>query len=176
VCIANDEAPPDLTSLGGAGDFDEFWRLERARFVALAAALTGDWAAAEDLVQDAFLAAHRRWSTIDNPTAWMRRVISNRAVSRWRRRTREAEAFARLANRREPVMLEPQDTEFWKAVRELPRRQSQVIALHYLDDLSVVEIASVLGIAEGTVKVTLSTGRRALARALQCALDEENER
>ena len=175
VCIPTDEARrAELVSLTGAGDFDDFWKRERPRFLALAAALTGDWAAAEDLVQDAFIAAHRQWSSIENPTAWMRRVISYRAASRWRRRSRESAALVRLASRREAVLLERDDAAFWDGVRALPHRQAQVVALHYLDDLSVIEIASTLGIAEGTVKATLSAARRSLARSLACTLDEEN--
>jgi DNA-directed RNA polymerase specialized sigma24 family protein len=48
-----------------------------------------------------------------------------------------------------------------------------VVALHYLEDLSVLEVARVLGCAEGTVKAQLHTGRQTLARRL--ALIEETE-
>jgi RNA polymerase sigma-70 factor (ECF subfamily) len=58
-------------------------------------------------------------------------------------------------------------------VRSLPRRQAQAVALHYLEDLPVAEIARVLGCAEGTVKAHLHHGREALGRRL--ALFEERE-
>lgn len=151
--------------------FDAFWAGDHAAVLALAAALTGDWGVAEDITQDAFGAAHRKWSQIDNPAAWVRRVVANRAASHWRRRTREAAAFARLAARTNTVVLGPEPDEFWAQVRALPRRQAQVVVLRYLDDLSISEIATVLGIAEGTVKATLSHARAALARSL--ALEEE---
>jgi RNA polymerase sigma-70 factor, ECF subfamily len=52
-------------------------------------------------------------------------------------------------------------------VRALPRRQAQVVALHYLEDRPVAEIADALGIASGTVKKHLHDGRRELARRLE---------
>ncbi|MDQ1435193.1 MAG: hypothetical protein QOF59_2009 [Actinomycetota bacterium] len=146
--------------------FDAFWARDHAAVLALAAALTGDWATAEDLTQDAFGAASRIWDEIENPAAWVRRVVANRAASYWRRRARETAAFARLAARPSPVVLGREHDEFWGKVRALPRRQSQVVTLRYLDDLSISEIAEVLDIAEGTVKATLSHARSALARSL----------
>jgi RNA polymerase sigma-70 factor (ECF subfamily) len=63
--------------------------------------------------------------------------------------------------------LSADDAEFWRAVRSLPRRQAQVIALHYLEDRPVAEIAQILGTAEGTVKRHLHDGRQTLARRLR---------
>jgi RNA polymerase sigma-70 factor (ECF subfamily) len=156
----------------GSEAFDAFWAADHSAVLALAAALTGDWNAAEDITQDAFAAAHRRWDEIENPAAWIRRVVTNRAASHWRRRAREAAALARLAARPSPVVLTPDDDEFWSHVRALPPRQAQVVALRYLEDLTVAGIADMLGIAEGTVKATLSHARSALERSL--ALEEES--
>ena len=154
-------------------DFVSFWRREWRPVVTLAAALTGDWASAEDLAQDAFVSAHRSWDRIENPAAWVRRVVSNAAVSRWRRRGRESRALARLAAEREPVTLAPDDMSFWDAVRALPPRQAQVVALFYLDDLAISDIALILEIAQGTVKATLAHARAALAETLGCAPEED---
>jgi RNA polymerase sigma-70 factor, ECF subfamily len=64
------------------------------------------------------------------------------------------------------VDLPTTDHEFWDAVRGLPDRQAQAIALHYLEDRPVADIAEILGCAPATVKVHLHRGRRALADAL----------
>jgi RNA polymerase sigma-70 factor (ECF subfamily) len=56
--------------------------------------------------------------------------------------------------------------EVWDAVRRLPRRQTQVIALVYLDGLSVEEAGEVLGCSGGTVKTHLRRGRETLGRKL----------
>jgi RNA polymerase sigma-70 factor (ECF subfamily) len=57
-------------------------------------------------------------------------------------------------------------------VRALPKRQSQAIALHYLEDLPVAEIAEILECAESTVKVHLHKGRKRLADRLDLDLGE----
>ena len=155
-----------------AGDgFDAFWDSDHAAVLALAAALTGDWGTAEDVTQDAFSAAHGKWDQIDNPSAWVRRVVTNRAASHWRRRARETAALARFASRSRAVVLAPEYDEFWAKVRALPRRQAQVVVLRYLEDRSISEIAELLGLAEGTIKATLSHARAALALSLH--LEEE---
>lgn len=155
-------------------DFEDLYRREFPAVVGLAYALSGSRAGAEDLAQEAFLAAHRNWSRIseyDKPEAWVRRVVANMSVSFIRRRVVEAKGLARLArlaSRREPALpeLEAEDAEFWAAVRSLPKRQAQVVALHYLEDLPVTRIAEILDVAEGTVKAHLHAARGALAAKL----------
>ena len=73
----------------------------------------------------------------------------------------------RLHGRRDltPV-LEPDDEDFWAAVRGLPRRQAQVVALHYIYDLSVADVAATLQISEGTAKTHLSRARTSLVLVL----------
>jgi RNA polymerase sigma-70 factor (ECF subfamily) len=56
---------------------------------------------------------------------------------------------------------------FWKEVRRLPSRQAQAIALHYIEDRSISEVALILGVAEGTVKALLHQGREKLRRELR---------
>ncbi len=161
--------------------FDELYRREFGSVVALAYVLSGSRAAAEELAQEAFLSAYRKWDAIgayDNPGAWVRRVCINRSTSLVRRRMSEAKAMARLAGRRVlPDELPPDAAEFWKAVRQLPRRQAQVVTLHYLDDRPVAEIAAVLDCAENTVKVHLHRARSSLAARLRLdVIDEEDPR
>ena len=66
---------------------------------------------------------------------------------------------------RDPESLE-QHLELIAALRALPLAQRTVIALHYLADLPVEQIADELGVPTGTVKSRLSRGRDALALAL----------
>jgi RNA polymerase sigma factor (sigma-70 family) len=157
--------------------FDDSFLREYARVYGLAFALSGSRWAAEDLAQEAFLAAHREWQSIglyEQPGAWVRRVVANKAVSEFRRRLAEARALARWwsMDRAEVPDLGESDPTFWAAVRSLPRRQAQVIALYYLDDLSIEEVAEVLDVSPGTVKRHLHRGRAALARKVT---DEEEE-
>lgn len=163
--------------ISAPADFEEFYRQERRRVLALAAALTGRWDVAEELSQEAFLAAHRDWSRIaryEHPEAWIRRVVTNLAVSRTRRWAAEVRALTRLHSLRGGNVVLPEDGHaFWVAVRQLPRRQAQVVALHYLEDRSVEEIAGVLDCAPNTVKVHLHRARRTLAERLRTSLEDE---
>jgi RNA polymerase sigma-70 factor (ECF subfamily) len=151
--------------------FAAFYGSEYRNVVALAYALTGRAAVAEELAQDAFLVAYRNWARVSGyevPGAFVRRVASNMAVSFTRRWAAEARALARLAARapKWSTPLEPTDADFWRSVRSLPRRQAQVLALRYLEDLPDEEIAGVLGCSVGTVRVHLHNGRIALAGKL----------
>ena len=164
------EETKTLRSVRAVPDFEAFYRGEYRAVVGLAFALSGSRLVAEDIAQDAFLAAHKQWDRVgfyERPEAWVRRVVSNLAVSAFRTRVREAGALARLKPRQEYLPRLPvEDAHFWKAVRALPKRQAQVIALHYLEDRPVAEIASILDCSESTVKVHLHKGRERLAQRL----------
>jgi RNA polymerase sigma-70 factor (ECF subfamily) len=152
--------------------FEAFYRREYRPVLGLAIALTRDRFAAEDLTQEAFLAAEGDWSRVghlDRPGAWVRKVVANKSVSRWRRLVAEARALRRMGTPRNVPSnqeLSSEAAEVWAAVRLLPRRQAQVLALTYLDDLSTKEVGEVLGCSAATVKTHLQRGRLALARRL----------
>jgi len=160
------DAPPRLAVVES---FDVFYLRELPSLVALARALSGS-AAAEDLAQEAMVAAYRRWdevASLDIPAAWVRRVCANLSTSLIRRRAAEARAVLRIGGQRtayaEPA---PEDAAFWAEVRRLPRRQAQAISLHYVYDMAVADIAVTLDCSESSVKAHLVRGRAALARRL----------
>jgi RNA polymerase sigma-70 factor, ECF subfamily len=167
---------PEHTQVHHASEtFDAFFARERDAVLGLAFALTGDRGVAEDIVQDAFLEAFRKWDRIagyDRPGAWVRRVVTNKSVSSFRRRRGELRMLTQLSVRQERVVpeLSPSTLAFWEAVRSLPKRQAQVAALFYLEDRRIADIALILEMAEGTVKKHLYDGRKALVRTLD--LDE----
>jgi RNA polymerase sigma-70 factor (ECF subfamily) len=159
-----------------ASTFEDFFRREYPSVVRVALALSGSRWIAEELAQEAFIAAHRNWGKIsgyDQPGAWVRRVVTNLSTSSIRRRIVEAKALVRIGHLGRLGAPEPAtgDLEFWEAVRSLPRRRSQVVALHYLEDLPVARIAEILSMAPGTVKKHLHDGRRELARRLRMEED-----
>jgi RNA polymerase sigma-70 factor (ECF subfamily) len=158
--------------------FSDWYRTDYHQVVALVYALSGSRWAAEELAQDAFIEAHRRWATIgayDDPGAWVRKVAVNKARSWGRRRGAETRAYAKhtVRHRDLPGELPESADEFWKTVRSLPERQAQIVALHYLDDRPVAEIAALLGISSGTVKTQLHRARAALATRFE--LDAEDQ-
>lgn len=150
--------------------FDAFYRAEYAAVVRLAYALTGRRDVAEELAQEGFLAAHRRWATVsryENSAGWVRRVVTNRCLSVARRRLTEFRLLARLGQERAP---EPTTAiagaELWALVRDLPRRQAQVVALVFLEDRSIRDISKMLGCGEESVRTHLRRGRATLASRL----------
>lgn len=149
------------------GTFADFYAREIRSVVGLAFVLSGSRSGAEDLAADAFLSAYRHWdrvSSYDNVGAWVRRVTVNRSISTSRRRLAEAKAHLRLRGERCVVPEMSADNEhLWTQVRQLPRRQAQVTALHYWDGLNVREIADILELTEATVKTHLQRARQALA-------------
>ncbi len=166
---------PDATTT-----FDELYRREWPGITAFGWSLTGSWAIAEELAQDAFHDAYRRWThvgALERPGAWVRRAVANRAVSYRRRAGVERRGLARLVSRTrvEADRHDGNDTAheagvadpaFWAAVRSLPVRQAQCVALHYLDDRPVAEIAEILEMKAATVRVHLHRGRLTLGRRL----------
>ena len=127
------------------------------------------------------LAAYRKWRHVGElqyPAGWVRRVCANLAVSQYRRRMVELRALTRFASRPQPIPLEPMDDEFWTAVKKLPSRQAQTVALRYVYELEITDIARILEISDGSVKQHLSRARSRLGQDLHLTQDplEEVER
>jgi len=155
-------------------DFDAFYRRELPAMVALAAAITSSTIAAEDLAQEALLRAYNRWDEIgayDKPGAWVRRVTINLALTNRKRVGAELKARLRLlgSDRTAGHTVEahpPRFDDVWSAVAKLPGQQLAAVALHYLEDRSVADIAEILDCSESTARVHLHRGRNALASLL----------
>lgn len=152
--------------------FADFYAAEARAVVGLAIALTGDPGAGEDVAQEAFARAYRDWDRIgayDNPGAWVRRVVVNLSVSRWRRRRSERRALTRLRSHAATAeaAFEPVDHAFWAAVRSLPRDQAMAVGLFYIEDRSVADIAACMDRPENTVKSLLHRARARLAELLE---------
>lgn len=147
---------------------------ERHRLLRLAALFVGDRASAEDLVHDAFAALQRRWSSLDDPSAaaaYLSVSVANGARSLLRRR--QSALLRRRPTHPEdtegadaPLLLAEEHREVVEAVRRLPKRQQQVIALRYWSRLSEAKIAEALGISVGTVKSSASRAVAHIAREL----------
>lgn len=165
----------EVSPTGKHVEFPDFYRAEMPGLVALARGLCGS-AVADDIAQEAMLAAYRRWEEVqrfEEPHAWVRRTCANLAISAFRRRMVEVRGLARVASRPEVPAIDEVSQEFWVAVRSLPRRQAQCAALRFIYQLSGDEIARTLGITEGSVKVHLARARHALATAL--GIDKEDQ-
>lgn len=149
--------------------FDAFYGREFRQVLGLAFVLCGSWDAAEDLAQDAFAGCYRRWDRVgalQDPGSWIRRVVANGATSRFRRLRTEQRLQHRLCGKTEHED-EPYDGDLWMAVRRLPRRQAQVVALRYVLGFGPTEISEVLGCSVETAKTHLARAKKALAKQLE---------
>ncbi len=179
--------PPAVTGGAAAWDADEaltqlyaaHWR----SLVRLGVLLLHDQGLAEEVVQDAFVAVHGRWRRLrdtDKALAYLRQTVVNRSRSALRHRgvverhvargltggdAPASEAAALAAERRDAVLA---------ALRGLPERQREVMALRYYAELSEAEIADALGISRGAVKSHASRGASALRVALTDYLEDRS--
>jgi len=182
------DAPPlegsdaDLIRKGKKGDRNAFARLVHRyqdRAFTLARRLTGDPAQAEDLAQEAFLRVYRSLDRFDESRPflpWLTTILRN--------------LVRNLARKTLPMPVEvggegldPQDSRapapperaaraerkarVEAEVARLPAKFREVVALRYLEDRPVRQVASLLGIPEGTVKTHLYRAREILRRRLR---------
>ena len=94
-------------------------------------------------------------------------MLVNKSSSRTRRLVAETKAMTKIGGRRAEVAeLHERSEEIWAAVRSLPARQAQAVALHYWEDLTINQIADVLDCGPETVKTHLKRGRAALEKKI----------
>jgi RNA polymerase sigma-70 factor (ECF subfamily) len=144
-----------------APDFAVFYLAHFEGIVAAVRSLAGP--AAEDVAQEAFFAAHRRWGTVshyDLPVAWVRRVAVRMAV---RTRQREQRRRDLRGNLFTSVCSAETDVDVVAALAELPQRSAAALTLHHLLDQPVRGVAEQLGLSEGATKVLLHRARSDLA-------------
>jgi RNA polymerase sigma-70 factor (sigma-E family) len=175
--------PRNQVTSGSAHDADALvvtlFEQEAHRLVALARFFTDDRTAAEDLVQEAFIRLARNTGRIrdtDKAAAYLRSIVVNLARDHNRR------GLVSLRHRPPAVLDEPsaEETatrqqsrrEVVAALRALPHRQRECLALRYYLELSVDDIADALGLSANSVKTHLKRGLRGLAATLEPAMKE----
>jgi RNA polymerase sigma-70 factor (ECF subfamily) len=151
---------PDLAS------FDGFYVATRQRMVAYAYALTGDATEAQDAAQEAYARAWAHWRTVrtlDNPEAWVRKVVWRIAANRWRHLAAAARAAIRLSPPAARVEATDDHVSLVAALQSIPESQRRAIVLRYVYDLTVDQVAEECAVPVGTVKSRLSRGMHALS-------------
>lgn len=149
-------------------EFAEYFTARVAGCRRLAYALSGDWHTAEDLVQASFIKLYRHWRRVRTGTtdAYLRKIVVNTFLSHRRRYRREA-SVPDVPDRAAPAANgQGVDVDLGRALAALPPRQRAMVALRFLDDMSVIEVAELLGVAEGTVKSQTARGLHSLRVAL----------
>jgi RNA polymerase sigma-70 factor (ECF subfamily) len=130
---------------------------------------SGSYSAAEDAVQEALVRAwmrSERGEHMESLPGWVAAVALNLTRSGWRRSMAERRARRRLPGGSATHPQSDEEMDVARALEGLPRRQREVAVLRYLLEMSTSEVAAALGIAEGTVKSSLSRARTHLVEAL----------
>ena len=148
------------------------WR----QLVRLGVLLVHDVGTAEEIVQDCFIAVHARWNRLHDPDkalAYLRQSVVNRSRSH----LRHLSVVRRHADREAPpeptsgadrtAYDQARRATVLDALRGLPRRQREVLALRYYLDLSEADIAETLGISRGAVKSHAFRGVRAMRTLME---------
>jgi RNA polymerase sigma factor (sigma-70 family) len=188
VDIANTRVTP-----GAAASVTALYSEHALGLVRLAVVVTGDRAAAEDIVQDAFVGLYRRWDRVPEmaaPLAYLRVSVMNGCRTLLRRRSRLGlwpggpgdagfdqvgpdglggpDGPGPLAESAEAsALLGEEQRTVAAALRKLPRRQREAVVLRYYLDLSIEETAQVMGVSAGTVKSSVHRGLAAVGRTLR---------
>ncbi|MGA8117890.1 MAG: SigE family RNA polymerase sigma factor [Actinocatenispora sp.] len=149
-------------------DFATFYQEARDGCLRAVLVRVGDLEKAQDLVAEAFARAWARWRKVGKhpaPRAWVVRTALNAHTSWWRRRRREVAVDEPVLDQAGAEPADPVDPTIMAALRRLPDRQREVVALRIFLDLDTAGTAEVLGIRPGTVTAHL-------ARAMATLRDE----
>lgn len=157
--------------------FEGFVEQSAAGLLRLASVVTADRATAQDVVQSVLERAFRDWSRIgslDNPEAYVRRMVTNEAISTSRRMSRIVltDSVVDRASPTDEVERLSEIDNLVDRLRQLPPRQRAAITLRYLYDLPDNEIARHLGCRPVSVRGYVLRGLRALRVNLAAESDE----
>jgi RNA polymerase sigma-70 factor (sigma-E family) len=174
--ITNDHEPRSRTVAPrpGAAALEAAYREHYRSLVRLASLLIDDVGTCEEVVQDAFVQVWRRGPELrsaDRLPAYLRSAVLNGARSVLRKRLVRRRHLTSVpepaAAAETDAMAGDPDHSVLRALRALPVRQREVLALRYYLDLSETEIAETLGIGAGSVKTHAHRGLTALAASLE---------
>jgi RNA polymerase sigma-70 factor (sigma-E family) len=142
-------------------DFTEYFVSRGAKLRRMAYMLCGDWHEAEDLVQATFIRLYRRWRSLRDETldAYAYRVLVNVFLN-GRKRSQREQVAAHMPESATQDATSGIRVDLVRALAELPPQQRAAVVLRHLTDMSVAEVADMMGVAEGTVKSQTARGVR----------------
>ena len=184
--IAEDREFVQRVLAGEAAAFDGLVRKYNRMASAIAYAIVGEWTAAEDVVQDAFITAFRSLGTLRDQEkfkVWLSGIVRSRAIDALRRRkasptTNFTQAFPEGeedASDAAPAIAGPEDAyarrevaeKILEAVRSLSEEDRVVVTLKHMEGLSYKEIADITSSTVGAVESRLFRARKELRRLLE---------
>jgi len=168
------EIPISAEALAGPHIVAGAMREHRPLLVAFAARLLGSRDDAEDVVQEALLAAHQHAARYDGrsgPRPWLLGIVANHCRSWWRTHHRRLQRERRAAAPSSAPDPEPNGLVL-AAVLDLPLRLREPLVLHYLGDLSYREVGEALGLSEDAARQRVHRARARLRILLRAELKE----
>lgn len=123
---------------------------------------------AHEIATEAFIRLLVRWESVQDPRAWLYMTAGNLVRDHWRRTSRERSAYRRhgVGRQVDQGVDVATRTTVRTLVEALPERLREPVLLHYYADLSVAQVAGLLGKADGTIKRALFDARALMAAQL----------
>jgi RNA polymerase sigma factor (sigma-70 family) len=178
------EADARLAKAASAGDKEAFATLvdrHYRRVYGLAYSTVGDWSAAEEITQEAFLVAYTNLAKLRKPGVflmWLRRIVRNLCAHWVRSEVYRRKLAERLSAQREErgdkqddpaaaILCHERHSEVWDALRALSPNLREAMVLYYMEGNSTSEAARALGVTENAVRTRLYQGRKKMREYLE---------
>jgi RNA polymerase sigma-70 factor, ECF subfamily len=150
---------------------EDVYEHDHDRLVQALTLVAGNRETAADAVQEAFVRLVRDWGHVaayEDPAAWVRRVALNLIHDQQRSIWRQTRLLLRIEQQPSvPDEIRSFDPELWQQVRILPAKQRTAVALRYVSDLTLREVAEAMHVSEGTVDQHLRRALRTLRETLE---------
>jgi RNA polymerase sigma-70 factor (ECF subfamily) len=158
---------------GEAGAFEDLIEVMERPLLYYAASLTGDSDSALDVLQEVWIRVSRGIRKLKDPgslRSWLYSITHGIAVDRIRKNYSREQAekvqFEEFQEAEEPSFAAEDAAAIHQALSEIGLKHREVLVLHFLEDLSMAEIAEVVGCSEGTVKSRIHYAKRAMKEIL----------
>jgi len=178
--------PKDGTQIPSERDLQSWMDAYGTDVIHLAYTYLRNYHLAQDIAQDVFLRAYRKWDSFRGQSSvktWLLSITANRCKDELRSWAAKHEvkdesyinSGVAAANTEREVLLQLERDELWQAVARLPVKYREVITLYYQRELSGAEIAEVLRTSEQSVRTRLHRGRTLLKSMLSGEGDEDGD-
>jgi len=158
---------------GDAGAFEDLIAVMERPLLYYAASLTGNPDSALDVLQEVWIRVFRGIRKLKDPgslRSWLYSITHGIAVDRIRKNYAQEQAekvqFEDFQEVEEPSFADEDAAAIHQALGEIGLKHREVLVLHFLEDLSLAEIATVVGCSEGTVKSRIHYAKRAMKEVL----------
>ena len=178
VVAEREELPVDAARAGSADAWEVLFKRYQLPLYVYVFELVHNEQTTLDVVQETFINAVKYIGGLREDTkfgSWLFGIAHQRCIQRWRKRAREEAMREELAadigdlddSPAELVIRNEQEAEFMELLNGLPLPQREVLLLHFVEEFSLEEIASITGVQLGTVKSRMHYGKKAFRKLIE---------